>query len=76
MRFAKAQTILGNRLVYGNYVEGYDLIDENDQPIKFGYQVFRTQSLLLSSLTTYQDEYHLIGFLHFLIMLIYLFLLC
>ena len=45
-RFAKAQTILGNRLVYGNYVEGYDLIDENDQPIKFGYQVFRTQELV------------------------------
>ena len=45
-RFAKAQTILGNRLVYGNYVEGYDLIDENNQPIKFGYQVFRTQELV------------------------------
>jgi len=42
-RFAKAQTMMGNRLVYGNYVEGYDLIDENDQPIKFGYQVFETR---------------------------------
>lgn len=38
-RLAKAQTMMGNRLVYGNYLEGYDLIDENDQPIKFGYQV-------------------------------------
>tara|TARA_R110000868_G_scaffold371378_5_gene634936 strand:- start:1989 stop:6656 length:4668 start_codon:yes stop_codon:yes gene_type:complete len=27
---AKAQTIMGNRLMYGNYVEGYDLIDRND----------------------------------------------
>jgi hypothetical protein len=26
---AKAQTIMGNRLMYGNYVEGYDLIDRN-----------------------------------------------
>lgn len=25
-RYAKAQTIMGNRLMYGNYVEGYDLI--------------------------------------------------
>ena len=29
-RFAKAQTIMGNRLMYGNYVEGYDLIDLTD----------------------------------------------
>ena len=36
-RFAKAQTIMGNRLMYGNYVEGYDLIDENANPIKFEY---------------------------------------
>jgi hypothetical protein len=36
-RFAKAQTIMGNRLMYGNYVEGYDLIDEYGVPIKFEY---------------------------------------
>lgn len=36
-RFAKAQTIMGNRLMYGNYVEGYDLLDENGTPIKFEY---------------------------------------
>ena len=36
-RFAKAQTIMGNRLMYGNYVEGYDLLDENGVPIKFEY---------------------------------------
>ena len=36
-RFAKAQTIMGNRLMYGNYVEGYDLIDENGQPTKIEY---------------------------------------
>lgn len=36
-RFAKAQTIMGNRLMYGNYVEGYDLVDEFGVPIKFEY---------------------------------------
>jgi hypothetical protein len=36
-RFAKAQTIMGNRLMYGNYVEGYDLIDKNGQPVKIEY---------------------------------------
>lgn len=36
--FAKAQTIMGNRLMYGNYVEGYNLLDKNGQPVKFEYQ--------------------------------------
>ena len=36
-RFAKAQTIMGNRLMYGNYVEGYDLIDKNGVPIMLEY---------------------------------------
>lgn len=36
-RVAKAQTIMGNRLMYGNYIEGYDLIDKNGQPVKFEY---------------------------------------
>ena len=36
-RYAKAQTIMGNRLMYGNYVEGYDLIDKNGVPVKFEY---------------------------------------
>ena len=31
-RFAQAQTIMGNRLMYGNYVEGYDLKDRNGNP--------------------------------------------
>lgn len=34
---AKAQTIMGNRLMYGNYVEGYDLIDKNGANVKFEY---------------------------------------
>jgi hypothetical protein len=36
-RFAKAQTIMGNRLMYGNYVEGYDLVDQFGAPVKFEY---------------------------------------
>ena len=43
---AKAQTLMGNRLVYGNYVEGYDLVNEDGQPIKMGYQVFPTRTLV------------------------------
>jgi hypothetical protein len=34
---AKAQTIMGNRLMYGNYVEGYDLISNQGQPVQFTY---------------------------------------
>ena len=34
---AKAQTVMGNRLMYGNYLEGYDLIDKNGYPVKFEY---------------------------------------
>jgi len=36
-RFAKAQTIMGNRLMYGNYVEGYNLVDENGAPLMIEY---------------------------------------
>jgi|9_EtaG_2_1085328.scaffolds.fasta_scaffold00033_23 hypothetical protein len=35
---AKAQTLMGNRLIYGNYFEGYDLLDANSQPVKFEYE--------------------------------------
>ena len=34
---AKAQTIMGNRLMYGNYDEGYDLIDGNGAAVKLEY---------------------------------------
>jgi hypothetical protein len=38
-RFAKAQTIMGNRLMYGNYIEGYDLIDNVGSPVMFDYSI-------------------------------------
>jgi len=34
---AQAQTLMGNRLMYGNYVEGYDLIDKNLNEVKLEY---------------------------------------
>jgi hypothetical protein len=34
---AKAQTIMGNRLMYGNYLEGYDLLDKFGNTVKFEY---------------------------------------
>jgi len=37
-RFAKAQTVMGNRLMYGNYVDGYDLKDKNGNPLRNEYQ--------------------------------------
>ena len=34
---AKAQTIMGNRLMYGNYTEGYDLVTDSNQPVQLTY---------------------------------------
>ncbi len=48
--FAKSQTMMGNRLMYGNYVEGYDLIDKFGQPVKFEY----TANLVTESVDTTQ----------------------
>ena len=39
-RYAKAQTLMGNRLMYGNYIDGYDLLDYNGFPCM---QTFETQ---------------------------------
>tara|TARA_R110000765_G_scaffold62806_1_gene122020 strand:+ start:3283 stop:8727 length:5445 start_codon:yes stop_codon:yes gene_type:complete len=36
-KLAKAQTIMGNRLMYGNYEEGYDLIDLSGNPTQLEY---------------------------------------
>lgn len=38
-RFAQGQTMMGNRLVYGNYVDGYDLIDGNGNDVQLDYSV-------------------------------------
>lgn len=36
---AKAQTVIGNRIVMGNFVQGYDLIDKNNNKIKPNYNL-------------------------------------
>ena len=36
---AKAQSILGNRLIYGNYVDGFDLKDSNGNDVKIEFEV-------------------------------------
>lgn len=38
-RLAKAQTIMGNRIHYGNYLEGYDLVTQEGTPIELDYTV-------------------------------------
>ena len=34
---AKAQTLMGNRLMYANYVDGYDMIDKDGFPVSLEY---------------------------------------
>ena len=36
-KLAKAQTLMGNRLMYGNYLEQYDLTDLNGNAVKLEY---------------------------------------
>ena len=53
---AKAQTIMGNRLMYGNYVEGYDLIDNQGNNLKLEYSAkLITNDIASYSLTDSQE---------------------
>lgn len=55
---AKAQTIMGNRLVYGNYVEGYDLVDINGVPTRFTYIAeLDSEEINNEELTDYTDDF-------------------
>lgn len=36
-RYAKSQTLMGNRIMYGNYIEGYNMFDVNAQPVQLSY---------------------------------------
>ena len=52
-RFAKAQTLMGNRLMYGNYKEGYDLVDSTGADIQLDYFVEGKSDLIgLTTLDT------------------------
>jgi len=46
---AKSQTLMGNRLVYGNYIEGYDLKDIFNNPVKLQF----TTNLITTQDTTF-----------------------
>ena len=35
---AKSQTLMGNRLMYGNYIENYNLVDVNGLPVRFEFE--------------------------------------
>ena len=51
-RLAKSQTLMGNRLIYGNYLEGYDLEDKDQNPTKLEYIVnYDSEEIGLSPLT-------------------------
>ena len=45
---AKAQAIMGNRLMYGNYVEGYNLIDSDNNSVNITYGVQPLSEEILS----------------------------
>jgi hypothetical protein len=56
-RLAKAQTVMGNRLMYGNYIEGYNLIDHNGNPTRFTYQAdLITQEIGFNIINTYTNN--------------------
>ena len=45
-RLAKAQTLMGNRIVYGNYLEGYDMRNLNGLNVKLGFNATLIQTPL------------------------------
>jgi hypothetical protein len=46
---AKAQAIMGNRLMYGNYVEGYNLIDADNNKVNLTYSAQPYSEEILST---------------------------
>ena len=55
-RFAQAQTLMGNRLMYGNYIEGYDLVSANGQPLQLTYQANLLEEEIASETLTSSSE--------------------
>ena len=43
-RTAQAQTVMSNRLFYGNYLEGYDMIDSDGKPVRVEFDSYLTKS--------------------------------
>lgn len=46
---AQSQTIMGNRLMYGNYIEGYDMIDQTGAVVKLEYEADVVSELIDST---------------------------
>ena len=68
---AKAQTIMGNRLMYGNYVDGFDITDKKDgSQIKIDYHAtafsepFRNRQIYSSTNPVLSDGTYTIGGAH------------
>jgi hypothetical protein len=62
-RFAKAQTIIGRRLIYGNYVDGYDIKDLNGDTVhlEFGSELVSEDVGFNSYNTSYEQENYTLG---------------
>lgn len=45
-RLAKAQTLMGNRIIYGNYLEGYNLINKDELRVRVGFSATLLQTPL------------------------------
>lgn len=56
-RLAKAQTLMGNRIVYGNYLEGYNLKNINNLNVKFGFSASLIQTPLDAELANEQPVF-------------------
>jgi hypothetical protein len=53
---AKAQTLLGNRMVYGNYIEGYNLVDRFNNAVQYNFSSeLKTAEVGLLDVTTTTD---------------------
>ena len=48
-KIAKAQTVMGNRLVYGNYKEGYDLKDKFNQDLRLEFFASLNSTVIATS---------------------------
>tara|TARA_R110002167_G_scaffold306442_1_gene511080 strand:- start:11884 stop:16680 length:4797 start_codon:yes stop_codon:yes gene_type:complete len=51
-RFAKAQTIMGNRLVYGNYIDQYDIVTKNGIDIPIDFSVTAISNTIINASVT------------------------
>ena len=53
---AKAQDIIGGRLIYGNYSQYYDIVDSNGQDIELNYEVGITTNLASMPNVTFRSD--------------------